>query len=83
MISQFLNKPLSDELLNRISEQCTFNGMMKNLKSYLLCGTEAGAKFLRKGLVGDWKNYFTPEQSERFDKELLAKLDGTGLEFEM
>ena len=74
---------MSDELLNRITEQCTFNGMMKNLKSYLLRGTEDGPKFLRKGVVGDWKNYFTPEQSERFDKELLAKLDGTGLEFEM
>ena len=80
MISQFLNKPLSDELLNRITEQCTFNGMMKNSKSYLLRGTEDGPKLLRKGVV---KNYFTPEQSERFDKELLAKLDGTGLEFEM
>lgn len=83
MISQFLNKPLSDELLNRITEQCTFNGMMKNAKSYLLRGTEDGPKLLRKGVVGDWENYFTPEQSERFDKELLAKLDGTGLEFEM
>lgn len=83
MISQFLNKPLSDELLNRITEQCAFNGMMKNSKSYLLRGTEDGPKLLRKGVVGDWKNYFTPEQSERFDKELLAKLDGTGLEFEM
>ena len=57
--------------------------MMKNLKSYLLCETEDGPNFLRKGEVGDWKNFFTPEQSERFDKELLAKLDGTGLEFEM
>ena len=57
--------------------------MMKNLKSYLLCETEDGPKFLRKGAVGDWENFFTPEQSERFDKELLAKLDGTGLEFEM
>ena len=54
--------------------------MMKNSKSYLLRGTEDGPKLLRKGVV---KNYFTPEQSERFDKELLAKLDGTGLEFEM
>ena len=57
--------------------------MMKNLKSYLLSETEDGPKFLRKGEVGDWKDFFTPEQSERFDKELLAKLDGTGLEFEM
>ncbi|XP_073233443.1 sulfotransferase 1C4-like [Porites lutea] len=83
IISEFLNKPLSHELLNRITEQCTFNGMMKNLKSYLLCETEDGPKFLRKGAVEDWKNFFTPEQSERFDKELLAKLDGSGLEFEM
>ena len=57
--------------------------MMKNSKSYLLRGTEDGPKFLRKGAVGDWKNFFTREQSERFDKELLDKLDGTGLEFEM
>ena len=57
--------------------------MMKNAKSYLLRGTEDGPKLLRKGVVGDWENYFTPEQSERFDKELLAKLDGTGLVFEM
>jgi len=27
MIAKFLNKPLSDELINRIAEQCTFKGM--------------------------------------------------------
>ena len=37
---------------------------------------------LRKGVVGDWKNYFTPEMNERFEKEVLAKLKGSGLEFE-
>jgi len=37
---------------------------------------------LRKGVVGDWKNYFTPEMNERFEKEVLANLKGTGLEFE-
>ena len=82
MISEFLNKPLSDELLNRITEQCTFNGMKQNIKSYLLRGTEDGPKLLRKGVVGDWKNYFTSEQNERFEKEVLAKLEGTGLEFD-
>ena len=82
MISEFLNNPLSDELLNRITEQCTFNGMKQNIKSYLLEGTEDGPKFLRKGVVGDWKNYFTSEQNERFEKEVLAKLEGTGLEFD-
>ena len=32
--------------------------------------------------MGDWKNYFTSEQNERFEKEVLAKLKGTGLEFD-
>ena len=37
---------------------------------------------LRKGFVGDWKNYFTPDLNERFENEVLAKLKGTGLEFD-
>ena len=80
MIAEFLNKSLSDELINRIAEQCTFNGMMKNYNSYSLGGSSLN--FLRKGVVGDWKNYFTPEQNEAFEKELLAKLEGSGLEFD-
>ena len=27
-------------------------------------------------MVGEWKNYFTPEQNERFEKEVLEKLRG-------
>ena len=33
-------------------------------------------------LVGDWKNYFTPELNEKFEEQVLAKLKGTGLEFD-
>ena len=82
VIADFVNKQLSDELINRITEQCTFSGMMKNAKSYLLRGTEDGPKLLRKGVVGDWRNHFTPEQNEMFEKEVLGKLKGSGLELE-
>ena len=85
MIANFLNKSLSDDLINLITEQCTFNGMMKNKPSYLLRGKEDGPTLLRKGVVGDWQNYFTPELNERFENEVLAKLKRSGLEldFEM
>ena len=82
MIANFLNKPLSDDLINLIAEQCTFKGMMKNPQSYLLRGTADGPKFLQKGVVGNWKEHFTPELNERFEKEVLAKLKGSGLEFD-
>ena len=82
MIAEFLQKPLSDELINRIAEQCSFKAMMKNAESFKVTEKEDSATLLRKGVIGDWKNYFTPEQNERFEKEVLEKLDGSGLEFD-
>ena len=82
MIAYFLNKPLSEDVVLRIAEQCSFNGMMKNESSFSLQTKKYKLSVLRKGVVGDWKNYFTPELNERFEKEVLAKLKGSGLEFE-
>ena len=82
MIAEFLEKPLSDEVINRIAEQCTFQGMKKNETSYAYYKDENRGRLLRKGVVGDWKNYFTPDLNERFEKEVLAKLKGSGLEFD-
>ena len=77
IIANFLNKPLSDDLISRIAEQCAFSGMKKNAASYAIKNKEgAELSLLRKGVVGDWKNYFTPELNERFEKEVLAKLKG-------
>ena len=81
MIANFLNKPLSDELITRIAEQCTFKGMKDNEVSFRREENQS-SPLLRKGKVGGWKSYFTPEMNERFDKELLAKLKGTGLELD-
>lgn len=38
--------------------------------------------FVRKGIVGDWKNHFTAEQSALFDAVYQKKMKGTGLNFE-
>ena len=53
----------------------------KNEISYKIRDEESSLLF-RKGVVGGWKNYFTPELNERFEKEVLEKLKGTGLEFD-
>lgn len=83
MIADFLGKPLSDELINRIAEQCTFQGMAKNWACYTFSEKENGEGLLRKGVVADWKNHFTPEQNERFENEVLQKLSGSGLVFDL
>ena len=50
--------------------------MMKNVQSYLLGDMEDGPNLLKKVVVGNWK------VNDRFGKNVLAKLKGSGLEFE-
>ena len=37
---------------------------------------------MRKGIVGDWKNYFTPEEVARLDAVYDGKLKKTGIDIE-
>ena len=56
--------------------------MVKNVQSYLLRGKEDDPKLLQKGVVGNWKEHFIPELNKRFEKEVMAKLKGSGLELD-
>ncbi|KAK8756378.1 hypothetical protein V5799_000932 [Amblyomma americanum] len=35
------------------------------------------ASFIRKGVLGDWKNHFTPDMNSRMEKKIYEKLSGT------
>ena len=37
--------------------------------------------YFRKGAVGDWKNYMTPEMAAQLDKIVEEALQGSGLTF--
>ena len=52
------------------------------MPNYWLEGTAQWQNLLCKGRIGDWKNYFTPEQNKMFENEVMNKLIGTGLEFD-
>lgn len=81
---------------NRISEtdvaqmcdHLNFDRMQKNpavnIESYvpLIGDKDKNVQFIRKGQIGDWKNYMSSELSARFDEWTKHHTDGTGLEFE-
>ena len=81
-IASFLGHDLSVEEIVKISEQCTFTAMKKNNAVNKTSSKVFGDQFIRKGIVGDWKNYFTADQSARMDKLVEEKITGIGLEYD-
>ncbi|KAH8028951.1 hypothetical protein HPB51_020878 [Rhipicephalus microplus] len=85
-ISQFLGRPLGPDALAAVVNHCSFDQMKNNNMvnrevlpiSDLFDMTQS--KFMRKGIIGDWKNYFTPEQSESFDRQYAERMADSGLD---
>ncbi|XP_058938954.1 amine sulfotransferase-like [Kogia breviceps] len=87
-ISNFLEKELSEEDLDAVVNQATFQNMKLDpqanykhiLKSENWTRTNEG-DFLRKGTIGDWKHHLTVEQNERFDRIFQMKMKDFPLKF--
>ena len=95
-VADFMGCDLTQEALDVIVRQCTFDSMRSNPSTnYSWLGQSVNeayssfnsnptssndVEFLRKGTVGDWKNYFTPEQSAQFDRLYTEKTEDSGLD---
>lgn len=80
-IASFLGKNLSDETIIKIAENCSFKAMKENPMSNFSLVPKVymdsdKSPFLRKGVTGDWKNHFTPEQLSRFSSVINKELEG-------
>ena len=74
-VAGFLGVSLTDDDVDSIVRNTSFESMKANPDTNfrqweatgVVPGTEEGT-FMRKGVVGDWKNYFTEEENEGFMK---------------
>nr|XP_060636540.1 sulfotransferase 1C1-like [Anolis sagrei ordinatus]XP_060636542.1 sulfotransferase 1C1-like [Anolis sagrei ordinatus] len=85
-VAKFLGIQLTDSLLNQIVQHTAFESMKGNpmanyrtLPDFIMNHTVS--PFMRKGLVGNWKEHFTVAQSERLDDAFAEKLRSSGLTF--
>ncbi|KAM3923546.1 sulfotransferase 2B1-like isoform 1-T3 [Leptodactylus fuscus] len=72
-ICKFLGKELDDKAIDSVVEYVSFKNMKENkMVNFTLLPTgymdHEKSPFMRKGIVGDWKNHFTVTQNEYFDK---------------
>ena len=83
-IAKFISQDISQDLVDEIAHRTTFAKMKSDSSANYewMKRKPTATEFMRKGVVGDWKNYFSPEQIARLDAECEERMKGTGLNFE-
>ncbi|KAG9335412.1 hypothetical protein JZ751_004734 [Albula glossodonta] len=84
--AKFLGKEFSQEVLDMVADHCQFKNMKNNtMSNYSLVPKEfmdsSKSPFLRKGVTGDWRNHFTPEQDARFSAVIKEEMKDTSCKF--
>jgi len=83
-VASFINVELDQEKKDKVLNHCLFDSMKNNKmanRDTVWLFNQKISKFMRKGLVGDWRNYFTFAQSEAFDELYKEKMKDSGLDF--
>ncbi|XP_010604384.1 sulfotransferase 1E1 [Fukomys damarensis] len=83
-LMQFLGRKSSEELVDKIIKHTSFQEMKNNPSTnYTMMPEEIMnqkvSPFMRKGISGDWKNYFTLALNERFDIHYEQQMKGCTL----
>ena len=83
-IAEFLEEEISESQIDAIAEHVDFRSMQNNKslnKSWVPEFDQTISPYIRKGLVGDWKSYFSVEQVKYIDALYKEKMDASGINF--
>ncbi|XP_055477425.1 sulfotransferase 2B1-like [Psammomys obesus] len=83
-LSDFLGRPLGRREEDLTLEHCSFSFMRQSsMVNYSLLPKEiidqSQGEFLRKGVVGNWREHFTPELAEKFNAVYRSEMGDSGL----
>lgn len=87
-IATFIGAEVSDEVIKKVAEQTKFDNMKRNdlancaWPEHVREKNKSKTEFMRKGIVGDWKNFLTQEQSAEIDALCATRLSPVGLCFD-
>ncbi len=78
--SYYLNCIENEQILNKIIDNSSLENMKTDQQRWSSKRPENMPSFVRKGTIGDWKNYFSSEQQQRLTEKFMIRTSGTGLE---
>ena len=77
-ISQFIGYHMTEYKVLKLDDLLYIDNYRK-VTVEAFGGDELREKFIRKGKVGDWKNYFTEENNKIWDEWIAENLKGTDI----
>nr|WEM02052.1 sulfotransferase 3 [Vargula tsujii] len=85
-VADFVGKSLTEEQIERVAQYLSFDEMKKNKMVNLDSEREMGvwkkdSDFVRKGIVGDYKNHMTPEMIEQLRKWWKEHMEDCDIKF--
>lgn len=82
-LASFLGKPFgNEEEAEKVLWRCSLERLRNlevNKNGSILYGVP-NSSYFRRGVVGDWKNYLTPELEEQINETARSKFEGSGLD---
>ena len=89
-IAKFIGFNLKEEIIDTVVKKSTFQSVKDNpttnpniVEPIWPLFKPGEQQFWRKGIVGDWRNHFTPEQNAEFDAIYAEMMKGSGLDFDL
>lgn len=83
-IASFLDLEVDSQLIDTVVTLSSFRSMTSNETTNFdwIPQKAEKPKHFRKGDIGDWKNYFSTEQSLQMEDVFFKKMKGSGLQFD-
>lgn len=83
-IASFLDLQTDSQLIDRVVTLSSFKSMSSSQTTNFdwIPQREGVPTHFRKGNIGDWRNQFSEEQSQKLDAIFMEKMQGTGLRFD-
>ena len=84
LVAAFLGRELGPDQVKNVVEHCSFKCMRANpmTNASSMPSNPGEGQFLRNGTIGNWKEYFSPDQSARMDRWIVAHTCGAPMIYE-
>ena len=82
-IANHLGKTMTEDDMKALVKHLDIDQFKANSsvnKTQEMPSTGDRPSFIRKGIVGDWKNHFTQEESKEWDSWITSELERTGIQ---